>query len=134
MALQIQQRNRLLHHHEGLVGFAAFAILLPDAEPAINNDLSDPLEHLNQRVGYNNHVCIVGLIVTFDKTNFMDAITIFKNEANNHRLMQIDLDLLARDEQQLEDVYDIIAVELRKNEESVPWEQVKQQLHNEGKL
>ncbi len=51
-----------------------------------------------------------------------------------HRLMQIDLDLLARDEEQLEDIYDIIAVELRRNEESVPWEQVKQQLHNEGKL
>lgn len=64
----------------------------------------------------------------------MDAITILKNEANNHRLMQIDLDLLARDKEQLEDVYNIIAVELRKNEESVPWEQVKQQLHNEGKL
>jgi hypothetical protein len=32
-----------------LVGFAAFVILLPDAKPAINNDLSDPLEHLNQR-------------------------------------------------------------------------------------
>ncbi len=64
----------------------------------------------------------------------MDAITILKNETNNHRLMQIDLDLLARDEEQLEDVYDIIAVELCKNEESVPWEQVKQQLNNEGKL
>lgn len=64
----------------------------------------------------------------------MDAITILKNEGNNHRLMQIDLDLLAKDEEQLEDVYDIIAVEIRKNEESVPWEQVKQQLQNEGKL
>jgi hypothetical protein len=64
----------------------------------------------------------------------MDAITILKNEANNHRLLQIDLDLLAGDEEQLEDLYDIIAVELRKNEETVPWEQVKQQLQNEGKL
>ena len=64
----------------------------------------------------------------------MDAITIFKNESNNHRLMQIDLDLLAKDDEQLEDVYDIIAIELRKNEETIPWEQVKQQLHDEGKL
>ena len=45
----------------------------------------------------------------------MDAITILKNESNNHRLMQIDLDVLADNEEQLEDVYDIIAVELRKN-------------------
>jgi hypothetical protein len=64
----------------------------------------------------------------------MEAITILKNEANNHRLMQIDLDMLVSDEEQLEDVYDIIAVELRKNEETVSWEQAKQQLSQEGKL
>ena len=48
--------------------------------------------------------------------------------------MQIDLDLLAKDDEQLEDVYDIIAIELRKNEETTPWEQVKQQLRYESKL
>jgi hypothetical protein len=64
----------------------------------------------------------------------MEAITILKNESNNHRLMQIDLDMLVSDEEQLEDVYDIIAVELRKNEETVPWEEAKKQLQNEGKL
>ncbi len=64
----------------------------------------------------------------------MEAITILKNEANNHRLMQIDLDMLISDEEQLEDVYDIIAVEVRKNEETVPWEEAKKQLQNEGKL
>ena len=64
----------------------------------------------------------------------MEAITILKNESNNHRLMQIDLDMLVNDEEQLEDVYDIIAVELRKNEETVPWEEAKKQLQNESKL
>ena len=64
----------------------------------------------------------------------MDAITILKNEANNHRLLQIDLDLLAKDEEQLEDVYDIIAVELRKHKETIHWKQVKQQLQGKGKL
>ena len=64
----------------------------------------------------------------------MEAITILKNEANNHRLMQIDLDMLVSDKEQLEDVYDIIAVELRKNEETVSWEQAKQQMHDESKL
>jgi hypothetical protein len=64
----------------------------------------------------------------------MEAITILKNESNNHRVMQIDLDVLANNEEQLEDVYDIIAVELRKNEQAVSWEQAKQQLHDEGKL
>jgi hypothetical protein len=64
----------------------------------------------------------------------MEAITILKNEENNHRLMQIDLDLLVENDELLEEVYDIIAVELRKNEETIPWEQAKQQLYDEGKL
>ena len=62
----------------------------------------------------------------------MDAITILKNETNNHRLIQIDLDMLGGDEEQLEDIYDIIAVELRKTEESIPWEQAKKQLPQQG--
>ncbi len=49
-------------------------------------------------------------LVFFDKTNFMEAIIILKNEENNHRLMQIDLDLLAKNDELLEDVYDIIAI------------------------
>ena len=64
----------------------------------------------------------------------MEAITILKNEANNHRLMQIDLNELVNNEEQLEDVYDIIAVEMRKSEESVSWEQAKKQLFDDGKL
>ena len=49
----------------------------------------------------------------------MDAVTILRNEKNNHRVMQIDLDEIAMDETQLEDVYDILAVEMRKTEETV---------------
>jgi hypothetical protein len=64
----------------------------------------------------------------------MDAITILKNEENNHRLMQIDLDLVVKNEDLLEDIYDIIAIEVRKNEETIPWEQAKQQLHEQGKI
>ncbi len=58
----------------------------------------------------------------------MEAITILKNESNNHRLMQIDLDMLAKDKALLEDVYDLIAIELRRNEETIPWEEAKQGL------
>jgi len=61
----------------------------------------------------------------------MEVITILRNEANNHRLMQIDLDLLAKDEELLEDLYDILAIELRKNEETIPWEEAKKQLQQQ---
>ncbi len=73
------------------------------------------------------------IIHNFEQISFMDAVTILKNETNNHRLMQIDLDILAEDAEQLEDLYDILAVELRKNEETIPWEEVKKQLE-EGKI
>ena len=48
--------------------------------------------------------------------------------------MQINLDELAKDEELLEDIYDIIAIELRRNEETIPWQEVKNQLRDEGKL
>ena len=48
--------------------------------------------------------------------------------------MQINLDELAKDKELLEDIYDIIAIELRKNEDTVSWEEVKNQLRDEGKL
>ena len=63
----------------------------------------------------------------------MEAITLLRNESNNHRLLQIDLDMLTNEEGQLEDVYDIIAVEMRKNEEATSWEDVRQQLLQQGK-
>jgi hypothetical protein len=59
----------------------------------------------------------------------MQAITILKNEANNHRLMQIDLDELVANEELLEEVLDIITVEMRKNEPTISWEEVKKQLN-----
>ena len=64
----------------------------------------------------------------------MEAITVLTDKKNNHRLLQIDLDLLADNDVLLEDVYDMIAIELRKNEETIPWEQAKQELVNARKL
>jgi hypothetical protein len=63
----------------------------------------------------------------------MEAITILRNESNNRRLMQIDLDALSHNEELLEDVFDIIAIEVRKNEESIPWEEAKKSLGLGGK-
>jgi hypothetical protein len=64
----------------------------------------------------------------------METITILKDKDTNHRLLQIDLDALTDSEDALEDVYDMIVIEMRRNEETIPWEEVKQQLLNEGKL
>ncbi len=64
----------------------------------------------------------------------MEAITLLKDKSNNHRLMQIDLDILADNEALLEDIYDLITIELLKNEETIPWEDVKKELQQAGKL
>lgn len=63
----------------------------------------------------------------------MESITILRDEKNNRRLMQIDLDALAENEELLEDVYDLIAIELRRGEESVSWDEVKKSLETSNK-
>ena len=55
----------------------------------------------------------------------MEVITILKGETYNRRLMQIDLNELAKDMELPEDTNDIIAIKLRKEEETIPWENVK---------
>jgi hypothetical protein len=62
----------------------------------------------------------------------MEAITILRSESNNHRLLQIDLDALAANQELVEDIYDILAIELRKNEESIAWEEAKRSLQHDG--
>jgi hypothetical protein len=69
------------------------------------------------------------ILLIFIKKITMQAITILKNEVNNHRLMQIDLEELAANEDLLEEVLDIITVEMRKSEPTVSWEEVKKQLN-----
>ena len=48
--------------------------------------------------------------------------------------MQIDLNELPKNKKLPEDIYEIIAIELRKDEKTIPWEDVKKQLKAEGKL
>ena len=64
----------------------------------------------------------------------MEAIKIIKDEKDNRRYMQIDLDELAKNGEILEDIYDVIAIELRKDEETVSWDEVKRQLQSVGNL
>ncbi len=61
----------------------------------------------------------------------MEAVIIMRDRGNNHRLMQIDLDLLAKDEELLEAVYNMIAIELSKNEKTILWNQAKKSTNKE---
>jgi len=77
---------------------------------------------------------IKGIVRSESGNGLPNVSVLLKNEKNNHRLMQIDLDLLASSGDDLEDVFDIIAVEMRRYEENISWETAKQQLNDEGKL
>jgi len=58
----------------------------------------------------------------------MKGITFIKDETHNKRLVQIDLDTLEKYEEKMEDLFDVIIAESRKDEENVSWEKVKKQL------
>jgi hypothetical protein len=62
----------------------------------------------------------------------MEPFIIIRDTKNNHRLMQIDLDLLAKNEELLDAVCNMIAIEMKKEKARLP--KTKQQLYKESKL
>ncbi len=59
----------------------------------------------------------------------------FITDDNNKKIaVQIDLKILERYEQEIEDLLDVIIVESRKQEESVGWAMVKKQLRKKKKI
>ncbi len=65
----------------------------------------------------------------------MKVVSYFTDETRNRRYAQIDLDGLAKcDNEALDDLFDSIIAEARKNEKSEKWESVKAELLKEGKI
>ncbi|MCW3121789.1 MAG: hypothetical protein JWQ38_1281 [Flavipsychrobacter sp.] len=65
----------------------------------------------------------------------MKGISFVTDETHNRRYAQIDLKGIAKyDDDALEDLMDILIAEARKDEKSVPWESVKSELIQEGKI
>lgn len=58
----------------------------------------------------------------------MDAITILKDETHNKKLIQIDIQEVSKNEELLEDLFDIIISESRKDDELISWEEAKKEL------
>jgi hypothetical protein len=64
----------------------------------------------------------------------MTGITFITDETHNKRFVQIDLDTLEKYEERLEDLFDAIIAESRKDEESISWEEIKKNLKKKGKI
>lgn len=63
----------------------------------------------------------------------MTGITFIKDETHNKRFVQIDLDTLENYEERVEDLFDAIIAESRKDEENVSWEEIKKDLKKRGR-
>ena len=73
--------------------------------------------------------------VTLMENNFtMKGITFITDETHKKRLVQIELDTIEKYEERLEDLFDIILAEARKDEEKIPLAEVRRQLIKAGKL
>ena len=64
----------------------------------------------------------------------MKGVTIFKDEKNNKRVLQVDLNEVIKHPNEFEDMIDILVAEERKDEKEIGWEDVKKQLRKKGKL
>lgn len=56
------------------------------------------------------------------------------DKKNKKKAVVIDLKTLERFDEQIEDLFDVIISEARRDEPSIPWEKVKERLKKKGKL
>jgi hypothetical protein len=64
----------------------------------------------------------------------MKGITIFKDEKNNRKVLQVDIKEVAKHPNQFEDLMDVLVAEARKDEREIGWSAAKKQLRKKGKL
>lgn len=64
----------------------------------------------------------------------MKGVSIIHDETRKKRYVQIDLDLISKDREAVDDYLDVLVAESRKNDEMIPWEKAKEMLRKAGKL
>lgn len=64
----------------------------------------------------------------------MKGVKVLRDESSKKRFVQIDIDVLDKDREAVEDLLDVIIAENRKDDVMVPWEKAKADLRMSGKL
>jgi hypothetical protein len=64
----------------------------------------------------------------------MKGVSYITDEKNRKKAVVIDLKTLEEYDDQIEDLFDVIIAESRRDEPSVPWEKLKKRLKKNGKL
>lgn len=64
----------------------------------------------------------------------MKGVSFVTNDKNEKIAVQIDLKVLGKHQEDVEDLLDIIMAERRKEDEDISWENAKKELKKAGKL
>lgn len=64
----------------------------------------------------------------------MKGVTIMTEEKSGKRIAQLDLSLLSKNTKELEDLFDILIAESRKDEKDISWNEIKKDLKKKRKL
>ncbi|QQR88187.1 MAG: hypothetical protein IPJ76_08260 [Flavobacteriales bacterium] len=64
----------------------------------------------------------------------MKGVSIIEDKTKKRRYMQIDLKAVKDDREWVQDVFDLMIAESRKDEKRVPWTVIKARLKKEGRL
>jgi hypothetical protein len=64
----------------------------------------------------------------------MKGVSFVTNDKNERIAVQIDLKILGKHQEEIEDLLDIVIAESRKDDEDVTWAAAKKELKKAGKL
>lgn len=64
----------------------------------------------------------------------MKGVSFITDETHKKRYVQIDLEALEKHQDKVEDLFDVIIAESRKDEGEISWEEVKAKLRSSNKL
>ncbi len=64
----------------------------------------------------------------------MKGLTKMTEESSGKRIAQLDLTLLSKSKTSLEDVFDLLIAEARKDEQEFSWEEIRKDLKSKGRM
>ena len=64
----------------------------------------------------------------------MKGITIFRDEKNNRKILQVDIKEISKHPDEFEDLIDVLVTEARNDERKIDWSAAKKRLRKKGKL
>jgi hypothetical protein len=64
----------------------------------------------------------------------MKGVTILTDEKKKRRILQVDIKEVAKNPDQFEDLIDVLVAEVRQDEKSIAWNEVRKTLRKKGKL